>query len=702
MPSASAVPFIIPQYFDNNGDPLAAGYLYTYAAGTSTSLASYSDPAGTIPNTNPVVLDSAGRKRVYLLDSALYKLELRDSLNAVIWSEDNIEPSGYRTAQLAGTTGSSLVGFLQSGVGASPRTAQEKLREFVSLADFGAVGDGVVNDRAAIVNALNSARPILWVGTTGNTFKISSSINHTFVLPITWEGRGASLVYAGSHAEFALRLNATAGGLIQVSNLTIDGAKLCNKPLEILNNTNMTSASSIYAVNLFVKRAKRSNAFSGGDGMNVRGAFSIINMLGGGSSDCELPAGQGTPSVVGITGMAFTHYSATAYIERVVLSNVTIEKIYSSDAGYMSDQDGLLYFSADDPIGIFKQPSQLVVGDNCKFINCYGRSIKTQIKDTIVRDSTFVRTEGPTSGNVEINAQSGAATLLTCVFKYSSGFQPNVLFASSAAPLYGRASMVAKSNNVYLDAATTLNTFAQPFASLGPFSKIDIDGNNIYGKIKEFVGGYFSTTQNYLSVTNNYVEELVNGTTGQKALIYVRSGAIAPFGAKVTAAGNVYGGGALPAVMRDSIPGNSMSALLSAYGNYGFADNAVVSPAVSGLHENPISRIEKLGALTGAGYLRITPFTVAATGTVTVNLGNIQGAFVLIQLQYSTTTWVLFSSSPTINTSIATGAGFGLGNVADPGTGAFRVWSSAPNVLTISNTTGSARLGVAMVLSPGA
>ncbi len=53
-------------------------------------------------------------------------------------------------SDLAASGGSSLVGFLQAGTGATARTVQAKLRETVSVKDFGAVGDGVTNDTAAI------------------------------------------------------------------------------------------------------------------------------------------------------------------------------------------------------------------------------------------------------------------------------------------------------------------------------------------------------------------------------------------------------------------------------------------------------------------------------------------------------------------------------------------------------------------------
>jgi hypothetical protein len=54
---------------------------------------------------------------------------------------------------LAASSGSSLVGFLQAGTGAVARTTQAKMREIVSVTDFGAIGDGATDNAAAFALA---------------------------------------------------------------------------------------------------------------------------------------------------------------------------------------------------------------------------------------------------------------------------------------------------------------------------------------------------------------------------------------------------------------------------------------------------------------------------------------------------------------------------------------------------------------------
>lgn len=80
------------QFFDNNGTPLAGGLLYTYLAGTTTPATTYTSRSGAANNTNPIVLDSAGRTpaEIWLNGGVLYKFVLKTSVFVEIGSYDNI------------------------------------------------------------------------------------------------------------------------------------------------------------------------------------------------------------------------------------------------------------------------------------------------------------------------------------------------------------------------------------------------------------------------------------------------------------------------------------------------------------------------------------------------------------------------------------------------------------------------------------
>jgi hypothetical protein len=78
------------RFFDANGDPLSGGLLYSYAAGTSTPLSTYTTRAGSIANANPVVLNANGEADIWTTPGVDYKLELRNSSNVVQWTVDNV------------------------------------------------------------------------------------------------------------------------------------------------------------------------------------------------------------------------------------------------------------------------------------------------------------------------------------------------------------------------------------------------------------------------------------------------------------------------------------------------------------------------------------------------------------------------------------------------------------------------------------
>jgi hypothetical protein len=138
------------QFFDSNGTPLAGGKLYTYAAGTTTPAVTYTTSAGTpgTENTNPIILDSAGRvtAQVWLENGDIYKFALETSTGIPLWTKDNI-PGIFADSILNATSveyDPPFTGALTSGY-----TVADKLAQTVSVLDFGAVGNGVTDDTAA-------------------------------------------------------------------------------------------------------------------------------------------------------------------------------------------------------------------------------------------------------------------------------------------------------------------------------------------------------------------------------------------------------------------------------------------------------------------------------------------------------------------------------------------------------------------------
>lgn len=128
---------------------------------------------------------------------------------------------------LAASSGSSLVGYTQGGTGAITRTVQNRLRDFVSFKDFGAVGDGVADDTAEVLLALNSGARVIDGG--GSTYKLTSNIapnsqnivvqNATFDISSITTG-GSAINFVGTQATgVALTANTLLGSnVVTVGN----------------------------------------------------------------------------------------------------------------------------------------------------------------------------------------------------------------------------------------------------------------------------------------------------------------------------------------------------------------------------------------------------------------------------------------------------------------------------------------------------
>jgi hypothetical protein len=202
------------QFFTDNGIPLAGGKLISYAAGTTTPLATYTSATGLSANTNPIILDSAGRVAgaVWLTEGQLYKFVLTTAADVLIGNWDDI--GGVNDQAVVGASittlntqvaalqafdtslgqsgGSNLIGFINSGTGAFARPVQARLRETVSVKDFNAVGDGTANDTDEIQAAITSAAGRTVTFPPG-TYLITTKL--TVPAGTTLRGAGSQMTY---------------------------------------------------------------------------------------------------------------------------------------------------------------------------------------------------------------------------------------------------------------------------------------------------------------------------------------------------------------------------------------------------------------------------------------------------------------------------------------------------------------------------
>jgi len=228
------------QSFENSaGTPLVGGKLYTYDAGTSTPRVTYQDAAGTVPNTNPIILDARGEATVFW--SGAYKVVLKDASDVTIWTVDQVIDTGYSLTafiiSLLASAGSTLMGFIAAGAGAIYRTVQAKLRDRICVLDFGADPTGVSDSTAAIAAAITA------LGSKGGEIYFPAGLYKTGLITLPLYPK--NITFCGDGAESSVlmplatntRLIASAGITVNIGGVRFEMRHMGIMPHALGSNT---------------------------------------------------------------------------------------------------------------------------------------------------------------------------------------------------------------------------------------------------------------------------------------------------------------------------------------------------------------------------------------------------------------------------------------------------------------------------------
>ena len=202
----------LQMFYSTSGLPLTDGYIYIGTASQNPQtnpIAVYWDAAGTIPAAQPIRTSGGypvrnGSPATVFVLATDFSLIVRDKSSKLVFS------------RLSGNAFSAeWVTYTPAGTGAVTTTVQAKLRESVSVKDFGAVGDGVTDDTAAIQAAINyctslsNRKQTLYfpANNAATSYRITASLVITGRLNIIGDGEFSTTIYADGFSAGQYILN---------------------------------------------------------------------------------------------------------------------------------------------------------------------------------------------------------------------------------------------------------------------------------------------------------------------------------------------------------------------------------------------------------------------------------------------------------------------------------------------------------------
>jgi len=349
-------PFVPEQFFDDNGNPLNAGTIETFTAGTSNHLATYSDVGLTVANANPLTLNSAGRPTsgaIFLTPGQSYKFLIKDSLGNTIATPDNISavPASSASVDVIGTAGEAITAgqsvYLSDGSGGKSAGQWYKgdSTNAYSSSIAGSVGMAPNAVTAGANGTFRIAGQVLGLSslTIGSDYFIGASGAITATQPTNarWLGRADSTSSIVMEPEAQPRT--AIAGLVLMSNGTTTRPSyqcydnsVCDVRLTLTSGTPVTTSDVTGAASVFITpyRGNRIALYDGSANWQVLTFTELTQALG--TLTSALPYdifAFNNSGVVATEILAWT--SATARATALVLQDGVLVKTGATTRRYL-------------------------------------------------------------------------------------------------------------------------------------------------------------------------------------------------------------------------------------------------------------------------------------------------------------------------------------------------------------------------------
>lgn len=350
-----------------------------------------------------------------------------------------------RTSQLQYTP------FRAPGTGAVTRTIDSKLGEMISVKDFGAVGDGTTDDRAAIQAGLEScitlgktlffsqgtyAMSSFHPDTVGSAIQLNL-INPTGVLSMVGD-RATIKTTVATHASHMLYVRSAENGKdINLEGLTFDANFKSQSGFR--HDERQQSVTTVTVNNCTFKnglgKASAPSApllWTNSTGLNLVGGYKFINVTNSNFINYKREVTttddyETTGMAVGINTEGPGGSSLVTFPKNVNVSGCYFDDINNNQTAAVAQNanaDGLKIFGGNcAAAGVSESlymPSTATVSNN-HFINCQGRAIKIQNDESVVINNTIRYAVRPINGgSTQINMQLECGVISNNIFHYDA------------------------------------------------------------------------------------------------------------------------------------------------------------------------------------------------------------------------------------------------------------------------------------------
>ena len=347
------------------------------------------DTAANWTSNNPTLLVG---EMCYETDTGKFKVG-----TGTVWTSTSYSSSGTST-------------ITPPGLGAVTRTVADKLAEWRSVKDFGAVGDGTTDDTAAINTAIDAA--LAGDGTLyfpAGTYAMSSRINtannsaqigpKTLTKNLFMFGDKATIKSTSATAVvYMMQLSANNFG-VTLEGLTFDANNIAWSGFRI-EDTVAPSGFGTKVNEVIIDKCVFENGFKNVvsiDGwqtnaaLTVIGGYRKIRITNTTCRNMNRALNTNNPTVSSTLGMLITQdftNSVNAFPQNILIDSCTIENILNSETTRSTqnlDTDGISMFGGFTDSEAFA-PCKSVVTNNT-FINCKGRALKFQCDEVIVTNN---------------------------------------------------------------------------------------------------------------------------------------------------------------------------------------------------------------------------------------------------------------------------------------------------------------------------